>query len=126
VFQASKFIDPLFREMIRRASTPQQAIEAAKALKAQQRSDWLQVNVPIMRAIVEIKLQQYPSIKSKLAATSERLEYDVSNIFWASNKGKGRNELGKILMRARAGEDTPEVIKGILILVDVFFGSRPQ
>lgn len=72
--------------------------------KVSLRSDWERVKLGIMEEIVRCKFTQHPELKVKLLATGERLLIEGNtwnDTFWGVCKGKGKNNLGKILMKIR-------------------------
>ncbi len=75
--------------------------------KAELREDWEDVKVELMRGIVCAKFAQHPYLTERLMRTGE-LPLEEGNywhdVFWGvdSKTGRGRNELGKILMALRA------------------------
>lgn len=80
----------------------------AKALgrRVKLRNDWEEVKVDIMYNIVLNKFSQNEDLKTKLLDTKDAklIEGNTWNdTFWgvSSKTGKGRNELGKILMQVR-------------------------
>lgn len=65
--------------------------------------DWEEIKIPVMRRLVKAKFQN-PELRAKLLATGDQdlVEGNWWNdVFWGVCKGKGRNELGKILMAER-------------------------
>ena len=69
------------------------------------RKDWEDVKDKIMYEIVFNKFSQNPELKKKLLATNgeELVEGNTWNDqYWGVCNGKGKNMLGKILMRVRA------------------------
>lgn len=72
--------------------------------KVNLRSDWEQVKVKIMEEIVRCKFDQHPDLKEKLIDTGDRLLIEGNtwnDTFWGVCKGKGKNNLGLILMKIR-------------------------
>lgn len=77
------------------------------------RTDWESVKQTIMEDIVRAKFEQNPHLREKLllTGTAELIEGNSWNdTYWGVCRGKGRNELGKILMKIRAefNETKPE------------------
>lgn len=69
------------------------------------RSDWDQIKDNVMLDVVRAKFTQHPDLAQKLLATGdeELVEgNDWGDIYWGVYKGRGKNMLGKILMRVRA------------------------
>ena len=79
------------------------------------RSDWEQVKDDVMLDVVRAKFNQHPDLAQKLLATGdeELVEgNDWGDTYWGVCNGRGKNMLGKILMRVRAelrGENIAEV-----------------
>ena len=79
------------------------------------RSGWEQVKYDVMLDVVRAKFNQHPDLAQKLLATGdeELVEgNDWSDTYWGVCNGRGKNMLGKILMRVRAelrGENIDEV-----------------
>jgi ribA/ribD-fused uncharacterized protein len=68
------------------------------------RPDWESVKQAIMEEIVRAKFTQNKHLREKLLKTSsaELIEANQwGDTYWGVCRGKGRNELGKILMRVR-------------------------
>ncbi|KAI0002453.1 DUF1768-domain-containing protein [Russula compacta] len=106
LFQAIKFMetDPELAERIRRLPTARMAQREAKKWAHRQRADWLDVNVAMMDRVLEAKFSQHRSLRGMLRGTGshELIEDSPIDWFWGiGNDGRGRNELGKALMRLR-------------------------
>lgn len=106
-YQAAKTTVPAERELIIRLKTATEAKRAGKVVTM--RPDWNDVKVDIMLDIVFHKFNQNPELKAKLMATGLAHIEEGNNHhdrIWGvcpPGSGKGRNELGKILMDIRAG-----------------------
>jgi ribA/ribD-fused uncharacterized protein len=101
-FQASKTDDPAERAHVRAAATP--AIAKQRGKKVRLRPDWETVKVSIMEALVRQKFAD-PALRAQLLATGEEELVEINtwnDKFWGVCKGKGQNNLGKILMKVRA------------------------
>ncbi|KAI0300494.1 DUF1768-domain-containing protein [Multifurca ochricompacta] len=106
LFQAFKFMDtdPALAERIRRLPTARMAQQEAKRQLHRQRADWLEVNVAIMDKVIAAKFAQHRSLRHSLRSTGSRelIEDSPVDWFWGiGSDGRGRNELGKALMRLR-------------------------
>ena len=69
------------------------------------RSDWEEIKDDIMYLVVKSKFEQNIDLKNKLIATGdEYLEEGNTwnDTYWGVCKGRGKNMLGKILMRVRS------------------------
>lgn len=102
-FQALKTDDPSEREQIRQAKTPAIAKQLGRHVTL--RANWDEVKVSLMRVLVLAKFTSDSVLQAQLLATGD-VELVEGNIwgdrFWGVSGGKGRNELGKILMSVRA------------------------
>lgn len=100
-FQAQKCVNPeekkKFIDM-----TPTQAKRYGK--KVELRPDWEDVKISIMKEIVSQKFLQNPTLLEKLMATGDKELIEGNHwrdYFWGVCNGKGKNNLGKILMEVR-------------------------
>lgn len=100
-FQAQKCVNPeekkKFVDM-----TPTQAKRYGK--KVELRPDWEDVKISIMKEIVSQKFLQNPTLLEKLMATGDKELIEGNHwrdYFWGVCNGKGKNNLGKILMEVR-------------------------
>ncbi|TRM64453.1 hypothetical protein BD626DRAFT_491873 [Schizophyllum amplum] len=107
LFQALKFLPhrPQIAEHIRRAlPNPRSAFTEAHRFQKEERKDWKKVNVQMMDLVIEHKFTQHATLRGELLATgdAELVEDSAQDAFWGiGTSGKGRNELGKALMRLR-------------------------
>jgi len=100
-FQAQKITDYREQEQFWFAS-PSEAKILGRKVKI--RKDWEQVKDEIMEDIVRAKFTQNEELKEKLLATGneELVEGNTwGDIYWGVCKGRGKNMLGKILMKVR-------------------------
>ena len=100
-FQAQKTLDIDERKAFAEID-PQTA--KRKGRSVQLRPDWEQVKVDIMYEICKAKFTQNPSLAQKLLDTKdeELVEGNTwGDMIWGQVNGKGKNHLGKILMRVR-------------------------
>lgn len=67
------------------------------------RPDWEKVKVRIMEKVVRMKFEQHPELLERLKAIPGEIVEDNTwnDTFWGRCNGRGRNELGKILMKIR-------------------------
>ncbi|KAI0277037.1 DUF1768-domain-containing protein [Russula aff. rugulosa BPL654] len=106
LFQAFKFMetDPVLAERIRTLPTARMAQQEARKQAHRQRSNWLEVNVAVMDKVLRMKFSQHHSLRHLLRDTGSRelIEDSPTDWFWGiGDDGRGRNELGKALMRLR-------------------------
>jgi N-glycosidase YbiA len=104
-FQAQKFEDDAAREEVRRAKSPALAAEIGRDRRRQLRRDWDKARLGVMREAVEAKFRQHSELCELLLATGEArlVEHTENDDFWGDGgDGRGRNELGRILMAVRA------------------------
>lgn len=101
-YVAAKTTDTAAREQIA-GMTPGQAKRFGRTLSL--RPDWEQIKLTIMRELVSQKFTD-PKLAKMLKATGDQQLVEGNtwgDTFWGVCKGKGQNNLGKILMAVRAG-----------------------
>lgn len=84
-------------------ATPQEAKKLGRKIPV--RPDWESVKRDIMLAIVRAKFTQNADLANKLRETGNALLIEGNwwgDTYWGVCRGKGQNELGKILMQVRA------------------------
>ncbi|KZT64791.1 DUF1768-domain-containing protein [Daedalea quercina L-15889] len=106
LFQAHKFMTtrPDTADLIRQLPSPRAALEEAGRRRKQQRADWFEINVSVMDRILEAKFTQHSALRDLLLRTGncELIEDSPVDSFWGwGHDHRGRNELGKALMRLR-------------------------
>ena len=100
-FQSMKSLDDDERRKFTEL-TPVQAKRYGKKVKL--RPDWEDMKYDIMMAVVFEKFNQNPDIAIKLIETGDRPLIEGNtwhDYYWGVCKGKGQNNLGKILMSTR-------------------------
>jgi len=100
-FQACKTLSIRKRKIIAQLSTPQAAKRIGKKLKL--RKDWETVKEVIMYHFLKQKFRD-SELKSRLLATGDAILIEGNwrgDTYWGICKGKGKNRLGKLLMRLR-------------------------
>ena len=101
-FQAQKVLDDEAKLEFQNL-TPNKAKRLGR--KVQLRPDWENVKVDIMYEIVRAKFAQHPELQEKLIETNNTPLYEGNtwnDYFWGVCKGKGKNNLGQILMKVRS------------------------
>jgi ribA/ribD-fused uncharacterized protein len=103
-FQAQKFVDPRAQEEVRGANTPMLAARLGRDRKRKLRRDWDSAKLGVMREAVEAKFRQHDELRALLLGTGDAMliEHTENDEFWGDGgDGRGRNELGRILMAVR-------------------------
>lgn len=103
-FQAQKFADARDQEEIRGARTPMLAAQWGRDRTRKLRRDWESAKVGVMREAVEAKFRQHAELGALLLATEDAklIEHTENDDYWGDGgDGRGRNELGRILMAVR-------------------------
>ena len=103
-FQAQKFKDTEYEEMIFSLESPMEAAKIGRSKELPLRKDWEQIKEDIMRKAVYEKFHQNPSICEILLSTSDELIIKNSpyDYYWGCGRdGSGQNRLGIILMDVR-------------------------
>lgn len=106
LFQAHKFLPtyPQLAERIRELPSSRAALQEATRLSEYRRKDWFDVNITVMDTVLEAKFTRHSYLRRMLLGTGDSVLIENSPIdaFWGVGQdGKGRNELGKALMRLR-------------------------
>ncbi|KAH9932386.1 uncharacterized protein B0H18DRAFT_1116037 [Fomitopsis serialis] len=98
LFQVHKLMT---RTDLRNLPNPRAALEEAGRLRRLQRTDWFDVNISGMDAILEAKLAQHPELRDMQLDTGESnlIEDSPVSSSWGSGCDQGRNELGKALLQ---------------------------
>jgi ribA/ribD-fused uncharacterized protein len=100
-FQSCRAAKAEDAEKIRLATNPVEAKKLGKEVR--QRSNWNQINLDVMRKVVEAKFTQHLDLAKKLKAVQGEIieENYWRDTFWGTFEGKGENNLGKILTQIR-------------------------
>lgn len=81
-----------------------QAAQLGRSRKVKLRPDWERVKDSIMFDAVRAKFTQHKELKELLLSTGDAkiIEHTVNDSYWGDGgNGKGKNMLGKILMKVR-------------------------
>ena len=100
-YQASKSLDPMIQEMIRRAKTPNDAKRIGRAIDLRQ--DWDDVKISIMKSLIQEKFEN-PFLRQQLLETKNKdliNENRWNDTFWGVTNGIGENWLGRIIQEIR-------------------------
>ena len=101
-FHAAKTSDKEVKAQIARLTSPGEARKRGNQLMLP--PDWDEVKVDIMYDLLKQKFSTYPDLTELLHSTG-KIELIAGNsedeTFWGVCNGKGRNELGKLLMQLR-------------------------
>lgn len=103
-FQAQKFTDKKHQDKIRLAIDAKTAFALGRSKKVSIREDWEEIKGDIMYKAILKKFQTYPNLKELLLSTkdAEIIENTPHDSYWGNGSdGKGKNMLGKILMKIR-------------------------
>ena len=103
-FQAQKFEDKEYRELIRGAYTSKQAAELGRSRKLPIRKDWEIVKDEIMYQAVLKKFKTHQKLLELLLSTGSQdiIENAPGDYYWGiGQNGTGLNKLGKILVTIR-------------------------
>lgn len=100
-YAAAKTLDDRQRELIRKVSTPAMAKKLGRAVTL--REDWNNIRLLVMEELLELKFLN-PLLRPMLLETGERQLIEDNNwndLFWGVCRGKGENNLGRLLMELR-------------------------
>jgi ribA/ribD-fused uncharacterized protein len=108
-FQAAKSEDPAIRQQIADMDTPDKAKQAGGRrgiVKTFAQPAWERKKLQVMERLLRLKFQD-TELAAKLKETGDQQLIEGNNwndTFWGVrlNTGKGRNHLGRILMKIRA------------------------
>lgn len=105
-YQAQKFHNTAFEEVIRLTETPTLAKERAhEFLKIHSIFNWNDIKEKIMYRGLQAKFTQHPELGELLISTENKIlvERADTDSYWGDGKdGKGKNRLGNLLMQLRA------------------------
>lgn len=100
-YQAAKTLDEEKRKEIREARTPGEAKRLGRTVEL--RPEWEDIRVSLMKKFLWDKFCD-PILAGKLLDTGDALLVEGNtwgDTFWGVCKGKGENQLGKLLMNVR-------------------------
>lgn len=105
-YQAHKYDNPELQEWVRAAKSPLEAAKRGRDKSKPKRKDWRQTKDGFMEKALITKFKQYPELKELLLSTGECeiFEHTKNDCYWGDcGNRKGKNKLGKALMRLRKG-----------------------
>lgn len=103
-FQAQKFAGTSQEDKIRKATSPMKAAELGRTRKVRIRANWDHMKDNVMLEAVRAKFTQHQDLQELLLETKDALlvEHTENDAYWGDGgDGKGKNKLGKILMKVR-------------------------
>lgn len=103
-FQAQKFAGTKYESHIRNQKSPNDAAREGRRRDLPLRKDWESVKDNIMQEALVAKFQQHPDLKKALLETGDAVlvEHTENDLYWGDGgNGKGKNMLGKLLMKIR-------------------------
>lgn len=102
-YAASKSVLPTFRRQVQNCATAGDAKRLGRGVML--RPGWDAMRVPVMRDLLRQKFQD-EELRCKLLATGEAVLIEGNtwgDTFWGVCRGRGDNNLGKLLMGLRSG-----------------------
>lgn len=103
-FQAQKFENKEYQDKIRNADSPMMAAQLGRSRKERILKNWDNVKLNVMYEVVKAKFTQHPDLTQLLLDTQDAkiIEHTENDDYWGDGgDGKGKNMLGKILMKVR-------------------------
>ena len=103
-FQAQKFAGTKYETQIRKIKKPMEAAIAGRDKRKPLRRDWESVKDSIMYEALRAKFTQHTTLRELLINTGNAkiIEHTTNDSYWGDGgNGKGKNKLGKLLMRLR-------------------------
>lgn len=104
-FQAQKFEDKTYVSKIRTCASPMKAAELGRSRKMKIKKKWDNIKDNVMYDAVWAKFTQHQDLQELLLSTKEAvlIEHTELDAYWGDGgNGKGKNRLGKILMKIRS------------------------
>jgi len=104
-FQAMKFESSKDQASVQKAKTPMEAARKGRDRKKKLRKNWESSKDHVMYEAVLAKFTQHEDLKTLLLSTgdSKIIEDTEDDSYWGNGSdGKGKNMLGRILMRVRS------------------------
>lgn len=104
-YQAMKFTDTEYQELIRNAPSVEKARRLGHRWFKRKREDYNKVRITLMTRAIYTKCRTYPKIARTLIDTGEQFiaERSFSDYFWGCGRdGRGDNHYGRVLMNVRS------------------------
>lgn len=104
-FQAQKFENKEYIEKIRKCKSPMKAAELGRSRRMKIKKNWEKIKDNVMYDAVFAKFTQHNELKELLISTNDciLIEHTENDNYWGDGgDGKGKNKLGKILMKVRS------------------------
>ena len=101
-YQAAKTLDEDERSWVR--ASPRTGLAKQKGRRVTMRGDWDRIKKRVMFKLVKDKFTRDETLGTKLLETGDALLVEDNtwgDTYWGKCNGKGKNHLGKILMRVR-------------------------
>jgi len=103
-FQAQKFVGTAQEEKIRKAKSPMLAAQLGRNRKIRIQKNWDNKKDNVMYDALKAKFTQHQELQKLLLDTENNLliEHTELDNYWGDGgNGKGKNKLGKLLMKLR-------------------------
>jgi len=104
-FQAMKFENPVYRELVREAPHPKKARRMGRSRLKKLRGDWKKIRRVVMTRAVYTKCRSHEEVARHLLQTGDLLLVESSqyDYFWGCGRDRrGENTYGQVLMDVRA------------------------
>lgn len=104
-YHCQRYGDPGILKEIQGALTAQEAWEISQKYKQQQKQEFPELKIEIMKEILKAKADQHEDVRRALLESGEMeiVKHEPKDSFWGSGPdGYGRNEMGKLWMSIRA------------------------
>lgn len=103
-YQAQKFESSAYQEKIRKATRPKEAAQLGRSRKELIVKNWDSKRDQVMYEALRAKFTQHEALKILLLETADKIliEHSKKDNYWGDGgDGKGKNKLGKLLMKVR-------------------------
>lgn len=103
-FQAQKFAGTPHEKKIQQAVSPMMAAQLGRTRKIKMRRNWDNIKDNVMYEVLKAKFMQHNELATLLIDTGDKklIEHTENDTYWGDGgDGKGKNKLGKLLMKIR-------------------------